>query len=225
MKAKFVVAKSPLPSLPILGSIHQLLSLGSYVRSSGLLQLPYFPDRFDLYELVNRRIGAGVTIDYLEFGVFTGKSMRKWVSMNTAPDSRFVGFDTFTGLPEDWVFASGKLEAGYFSTDGKTPNIDDPRVRFVKGKFQDTLGEFARTFQPRGQLVLHCDADLYSATLFVLATLHDFIKPGTIIVFDEFGSVNEEFRAFIDYTRSYGTKLQPLGWAGRFYEQVAFVVN
>jgi O-methyltransferase len=223
--AKFAVVASPLRLPRLLASVDQLFRLRDYVRSSGLLASPYFSSRYQLYDHVHQTIVGESPIDYLEFGVFTGMSMRHWVSLNKCAGSRFVGFDTFEGLPERWAFATGSLEAGYFSTGGNTPDIRDPRVRFIKGLFQDTVGKFARDFQPQRQLVVHCDADLYSSTLYVLATLHEFLQPGTIVIFDEFGTVNEEFRAVMDYTRSFRRHLAPVGWAGRFYEHVAFRVQ
>lgn len=216
---------SPLKPPRFLGSIHQLFELRKYVRSSGLRTCPYFSNRFQLYEHVHAKLVGNDPIDYLEFGVFQGTSIRKWASLNPHPGSRFFGFDTFEGLPEPWVFSTGELPANYFSTEGKPPDIPDARVHFIKGLFQDTFADFLTGFQAQNRLVIHCDADLYSSTLYVLATVDDIVRPGTIVLFDEFGSVTNEFRAFVDYTSSFRRKLSPLGWAGRFYEHVAFVVG
>ena len=165
-----------------------------------------YAERDQFYRLVyEKAIGSG-PMDYLEFGCYRGASMRAWLDIDSHPDSRFVGFDSFEGLPEDWHAQAGK---GAFDTRGEPPAIDDPRVRFVKGRFQESLRSFLDGFSARAPLLVHLDADLYSSTLFALVTLNP--APGTLLLFDEFGDVLHEFRAFNDY----------LSAAGRNYEVVA----
>jgi hypothetical protein len=65
--------------------------------------------------------------------------------------------------------------------------------------------------QPRHRLVVNVDCDLYSATLFVLGTLDKYFEPGTIIILDDFYSMNHETKAFIDYDMSFGRKWRALG--------------
>ena len=149
-------------------------------KVQGLELLSYEYERRDvLYKAVHDLAVKNRPMDYLEFGVFQGDSMRKWTSINTNPQSRFYGFDSFEGLPEDW--ASGQREKGAFTTGGEAPVIDDPRVGFVKGWFNKSLVPFLSTFEPRNQLVLHMDADLYSSTMYVLMTLDPIIRRGTEI--------------------------------------------
>lgn len=170
---------------------------------------PRFADRYELYQHVNGSLGDG-PITYLEFGVASGKSLRAWVEQQRHPDSRFVGFDTFTGLPENWNQAFGK---GAFSMDGAPPPIDDPRIRFVAGMFQQTLRPFLRDLTVRGRLVVHMDADLYSSTLYVLTQLDAIMPAGTVLLFDEFQSFLHEFRAWHDYLAAYGRTWKLLGLA------------
>ena len=94
-------------------------------------------------------------IDFLEFGVYTGHSIRFWSEMNRDPQSRFIGFDSFEGLPEDWL---GNYTKGTFDVGGAVPQIEDERVSFVKGWYQNTLPGFLKGFTPRSRLVVHNDS-------------------------------------------------------------------
>jgi O-methyltransferase len=179
--------------------------------------------RKKLYSHINSNIN-NVAISYCEFGVFEGASIKYWSSLNTNNDSRFFGFDTFSGLPESWDNFTGGLQKGFFNTQGQTPSIDDGRVSFCKGLFQDTLPDFLETYDSNRVLVVNIDADLYSSTLFVLTQLHRFLKEGSIIVFDEFSSVLHEFRAFEDYCISYNVKFEVIAssrTAKSYYAHVA----
>ncbi|MES9860208.1 MAG: class I SAM-dependent methyltransferase [Candidatus Thiodiazotropha sp. LLP2] len=166
-------------------------------------QYPFFEQRFEMYDYVNNEVLKNCEVDYLEFGVFKGDSIKYFSELNQQSGSRFVGFDTFEGLPEDWVEFSRTVKKETFTTEGNLPAIDDDRVSFVKGLFQDSLPGFLETFKPDKQLLIHNDSDLYSATLYVLTYMNQYLKPGTVIIFDEFYSVLDEFRALQDYTSAY----------------------
>ncbi|MBM4148458.1 MAG: hypothetical protein FJ224_05390 [Lentisphaerae bacterium] len=171
-----------------------------------------FHSREELYSALSAAKGLSESrILYLEFGVFKGDSIRWWMRTNRCADSRFVGFDTFTGLPEDW---GRRARKGLFSTQGAVPDVGDPRGRFVKGLFQETLPAWVES--NRAELascrkVIHMDADLYSSTLFVLCSLHPHMRPGDILIFDDFNSVRHEFRAFLDYSSAYLPHTELLG--------------
>ena len=165
--------------------LHNLL----YGRAMKAIYLPRpAPEQFaigerlsKLYPFVANTIGPAAPLTYLEFGVFRGKSLSRMAELFTSPDARFVGFDSFQGLPESWV----DMEAGTFSTNGKPPSIDDDRVSFVTGYFQDVFGDFIAGFEYKPPVLVHFDADLYSSTLFLLASLWHHL-PEYYFIFDEF---------------------------------------
>ena len=157
--------------------------------------------RQDLFEMIAAEVGQLPTL-YLEFGVAAGDSIRTWSKLLKHPDSCLHGFDSFEGLPEAW----GDCPKGTFSTGGAMPQIDDPRVRFFKGWFEETLP----TYEPpqRDVIVLNLDADLYSSTILVLRQLRALIRAGTYLYFDEFFSLGHEERAFREFVEESGTKFR-----------------
>jgi hypothetical protein len=167
-------------------------------------------------------------MDYLEFGVYQGDSIRHWSGLNLSTASRFYGFDCFEGLPEDWrgsALNSSTMAKGSFDVAGAIPVIDDQRVKFVKGYFQDTVPGFIDQFHPANRLVIHMDADLYTSTLYVLCSLDRLIKKDTLIIFDEFASINHEFRALMDYVNSFRRKYSLVACTGDHYHQVAIRID
>lgn len=167
-------------------------------------------DRPALYRHVMESQGLDGPIDYLEFGVYKGDTIRWWIENNRCPESCFVGFDCFEGLPDDFE----TCPKGTFSTDGQVPEIADSRCRFVKGLFQDTLAGWldGRSFPRR--TVVHLDADLYSSTLLVLVQLLPKLKPGDILIFDEFDCYIHEYRARCDATNACPRDYRPIGRTG-----------
>ncbi len=168
---------------------------------------PESANRFELYRSVIAREVRPGPIDYIEFGVYKGESIRWWTENNDHPESTFVGFDCFEGLPESWQH----LPKGAFSVSGAIPEIGDPRCHFIKGLFQETLAGWlcGRSF-PR-QTVVHLDADLYSSTLFVLIHLLPRLKKDDILIFDQFGDCLHEFKAFLDATTACPTRFAGVG--------------
>lgn len=178
-------------------------------------------DRFALYDLVAREIIGDRAFDYLEFGVYQGESISYNASMNRSPAARFWGFDSFEGLPVQW---NEENPQGTFDVGGRTPEIDDARVHFVKGWFDNTVPEFLRTYEPQDQLWIHIDADLYGSTLQVLAFLNRYIRPGTVIMFDEIEDLENEFKALCDF-EAMSSKTLTLIAATEDCRQAAFVAG
>ncbi len=176
--------------------------------------------RYPLYESVIKGENLqSADINYIEFGVADGHSFRWFLLQNTNTQSRFYGFDTFTGLPEDF----GVYKKGKFNTGNKVPEVSDPRVKFYQGLFQQTVPEFLAELDNKKRNIIMMDADLYSATLYAISSLAPFLKKDDIIFFDVFSVPTHEFMAFCDFTQSYYINLDLIGAANNYYF-VAFKV-
>jgi hypothetical protein len=176
--------------------------------------------RFELFKHIFDKYDLSGQIDYLEFGVAYGRTFKWWTENNLNSESRFHGFDTFEGLPEDWnLFKKGDMSAG-----GKLPDIEDSRVKFHVGLFQDTLPDFLKQFNGTNRNVIHVDADLYTSTLFVLTSMAPFLRKDDIIIFDEFGVPMHEFKAFTEFTKSYRINLKLIAAVNNYF-QAAFIVE
>jgi O-methyltransferase len=173
--------------------------------------------RYKLYQHIIEQEGLN-EINYLEFGVADGFSFTWWMTKNTNPLSRFYGFDTFTGLPEDF----GPYKKGTFNS-GSIPAIKDERGKFYQGLFQQTLPGFLKDFDNTKRKVIMLDADLYTATLYTLTSLAPYLRKGDIIFFDEFVVPTHEFLAYQNFIDSYYFNLELIAAANNYYF-VAFKV-
>jgi hypothetical protein len=213
---------APFPPMLFLENIYWALRFRQWLRGRRGEAVPYIRERSQLFAYLNGSILKGSAIDYLEFGVAEGESIREWARLNRYPGSRFFGFDSFEGLPEDWRGVFGRTAKGIFGRHGQPPEIEnEPRVTWVVGLFQDTLPGFLQSFQPRGRLVVHLDADLYSSTLYVLAVISGILGPGTIVLFDDFSSFDDVFRALEDFASAFRRDYRVLAWGGPCCDQVA----
>jgi hypothetical protein len=176
------------------------LEAGRWMRANGYDTSHRVAQPADLFDLVAKEV-CNREVLYLEFGVYRGATMRYWSKLLLNPNSKLHGFDSFLGLPESWVPHRPK---GHFSTNGEIPQIDDTRVEFFKGWFDETLPNY--NCPPHEVLVINLDADLYSSTAVVLKALQPFIVPGTYIYFDEFHHRDHELRAFDEFINQTGMK-------------------
>jgi O-methyltransferase len=180
-----------------------------------------YSKRYHLYQYVVDTLSLkNEAVDYLEFGVSGGYSFKWWVSSCDNADCRFYGFDTFEGLPEDWgTYRKGDMAA-------ELPAINDSRVEFIKGLFQNTIPNFLLNCDLRNgkRKIVHLDADLFSSTLFTLTSLASYLKKGDILLFDEFNVPNHEFFAFNMFCKSYYVKTRLIGSVNNYF-QVALIIE
>jgi hypothetical protein len=179
------------------------------------------PKRRDLHARIQQMPLFRGPLWYLEFGVHEGVSLRYWLEGNEFAESRFVGFDSFQGLPETWRSGFPK---GHFNVGGRPPEVEDPRCRFEIGWFCETVDRFLREFVRDKPVVVHLDADLYSSTLYALSRVGPRLAPGDVLIIDDFSDTLDAFRAFNDFVSAYGVSYSALAeWHG--FDAVALQIG
>lgn len=224
---KFKLHKIFIPLDGLLSNLIYLTRLSLWVNKNKILPFNDFynnkveyNDRFKLHEFVINTEIKNESFDYLEFGVAEGVAFKWWVKKIINPECKFYGFDVFTGLPEDF----GVMKKHHYDTKGSFPDIQDNRVEFISGLFQNSLPTFLRSYSSNKRKVIHMDADLYSSTLYVLTRLFPTLKKDDIVIFDEFGVPTHEFKAFSEIVHSYNLKYSVIG-AVNNYLQLAIKIN
>lgn len=207
---------------PFAGGFQKLYCLSGFADWKKTVKdvpsLKGYSQRFELYAKIIETEQIDL-ISYLEFGVSKGESIKWWLTKIANKDSRFYGFDTFDGIPEDW----GTKPRGSYTNNGNIPLINDPRCKCIQGLFQNTLPEFLKQQEPNRRLVVHLDADLYSSTLFCLCSLANHLKAGDLLIFDEFNITAHEFRAFLDFKTAYPMNMVFIGESNQ-YNKVVFKI-
>ncbi len=197
-------------------ALSETLEMGRWLRASGYTRKFHAPNREVLFEAVARQVEDKV-VAYLEFGVWRGESMKAWSKHLKNPESALHGFDSFVGLPEDWMPG---FQKGHFSTDGNVPTLADPRVKFHKGWFHETLPGFV--LPTHDVMVVNIDSDLYLPARYVLDFLAPHFRIGDFIYFDEFHIPHDEVRAFREFTRNTGLVFSlfgaTIGFAGAVFK-------
>ena len=199
--------------LPSNKFLEKMLSISVLARNyAEIFTTKKFPTREDLWLDGIGRFSKERVI-YLEFGVWKGESIRWFAENILNKDSKFYGFDSFYGLPEQWDMMTTTYESGMFSVDGIFPEIRDERVSFIKGWFQNTVHNFVKRNESElnDNLIVHYDADLYSSTLLCLMEV-DLLKKKYLAIFDEFPG--HEARALYNYQQLSGAKVEFIGRVG-----------
>lgn len=143
----------------------------------------------------------------VECGVYFGRSINQLAALTT---QTIHGFDSFQGLPEDWL---SNEPAGSYSTQGRLPAVAD-HVQLHQGWFEDTLPTFVKNLDQPIRF-LHIDCDLYSSTQTVLQELGPCLAGDAVLLFDDFlaypGYQDHEIKAFLEHVRTQSWQYQLLG--------------
>lgn len=161
----------------------------------------------------------------LDLGVWIGWSTRL---ISDACDRKVYGFDSFSGLVEDWQLEDQVVKRGTFSLsdpfaqramrdtgvslqDG-VPVALGRNVQYIKGSTHDTLAPFLADRPASSIRLFHMDLDTYESCLHALETCKDRFIEGSILVFDEYLVTNGEMRAFFEFQSRYGLEWRYRAW-------------
>jgi O-methyltransferase len=140
--------------------------------------------------------------DYYEFGIYRGYTF--WFAQKTMADlgnrqMRFIGLDSFEGLPEvrgvdrykgDFSAHQYSASFDYVRTMLDTHGVDWDRTILVPGYYDRTLtASLKREHDLRPAAVAVIDCDLYESARQVLDFLSDdMLLDGSILVFDDWNA-------------------------------------
>ena len=148
---------------------------------------------------------------YLEFGVFTGGTIR-FIARHIGGRT-IHGFDSFEGLPEAW--SGFNLGGKAFDVGGRLPRVP-ANVELHRGYFDASLPAWLAG-HPGPIAFVHVDCDLYSSTKTILNLIAPRLISGSVILFDEYFNYpnweQHEFKAFQEFVAAFAVKYTYLGFA------------
>lgn len=168
-------------SLVLSARYQQFLASAGWARDS-----VRYGDRNRLWEKAAEPRLRQAKATVLEFGVGDGDATRWW-SGRGVPFAAWHGFDTFEGLPADWVRGEVPvMSAGMFTPRagiGAVPRLEAPfPFEWHRGLIEETLPRFSR---PDSLLFVLVDVDLLEPTCAILDWLGRHGRSGDLVYFDE----------------------------------------
>lgn len=179
----------------------------------------YFYDKF---ETINYALDQAHVDGFIaEFGVYQGRSLN--FIADKFPDEVVHGFDTFTGLPENWVEG---FPQGRFDTTGQALEFRN-NCKLHKGLFSETLPGFLAEVKGPAKFI-HIDCDLYASTIDVFNALKGRIVSGTVIEFDEYfnypGWQEHEAKAWHEFVDQTEIKFEFIAYTASHYQAAVRVL-
>jgi macrocin-O-methyltransferase TylF-like protien len=192
---------------------------------------PCIADKYEHLSYALERVG--ITGLYLEFGVFSGDSIN-FIADSISPQIIY-GFDSFTGLPEEWVRRKdGSLTflAGTFAVE--TVPVVRQNVRLIQGWFEDSLPRFMDEHSENIAFI-NIDSDIYRSAKTILTDLNRQIIPGTILYFDEITGWGDliaqydmweegEYKALLEWLSEFNRRVEPVSRNNRYGAAVRVVL-
>ena len=160
-------------------------SFNSYLRHRvGTLKI--FISREKLYKAVLSKTLKEEELLVLEFGVAAGDGTKWWSENVKNSKMKYIGFDSFDGLPETW-YRRGVVyrEKGFFAQESAPFFISDERISFCVGLVENNANKIKDYSRTNCNKIYLFDMDLYGPTKFVWDLIRPNLIPGDLVYFDE----------------------------------------
>jgi hypothetical protein len=172
--------------------------------------------------------------DILEFGVFKGISLTRFLTFRSLLENNFsrkvYGFDNFGYFPKVKSKVDNSFITKWQSNTGFGIDINEldeifktkgfQNYELIKGNVFKTLDLFLKKNNNLKISLLHLDMDVYDPTKFVLNKLLKYMSKGGIILIDDYNGVEGATRAVDQFLRKKNNlKLKKL----TFYKLPSFI--
>lgn len=204
------------------------------------------PDEEILEKAMKFASHVGLGGDYLEFGVWKGRSfarayqMRKYVKEPKLKEMKFYAFDSFQGLPEikgTPDTSSSEFKKGDYACDIETfksnlvsKGVNLNEVVIVPGWYDESLNEETKNKLPlKKAAIIFVDCDLYESAVTVLDFITDYVDNGTVIIFDDWFAFSGhpekgEQRAFREWLNRH-PDIRAVEWQRVNWKSNSFILN
>ena len=169
-----------------------------FYQKSNISRIGKLIYHYEIYNIIKNLPG-----DILEFGVFKGSSLIRFMTFRSILENNYsrkiYGFDTFNKFPSQKRKDDKKLRKN-FTKDAGNPItkkklneilLDKKFENFelIEGDVLKTLDKFLKKNPNLKISLLHLDMDVYNSTKFVINKLKDKIVKKGIILVDDYGTV------------------------------------
>ncbi len=201
-----------------------------FYLKSDFSRIAKFIYHYEIYKLILELPG-----DILEFGVFKGASLAKFLSfrkiLENEQSRKIIGFDDFgiftsKGKKEDKLFAKkfiGLVGSGISKDELEEIFINNKNSNFdlIEGDVVKTLPLFLKKNKHIKISLLHLDLDVFRPTLFVLEKLFDKVVKGGIILLDDYAQISGATEAVDIFLKNKNYKIEKL----QYYSRPSFIIK
>ena len=148
---------------------------------------------FHIYKIWSNIKLDNINGDYIEFGVFKGKSLyhslKTYQKLNINNSVDFIGLDSFEGFPENnhKFYKKENFSTNYIKVKKQFAKFNN--VFLYKGFFKETLEK--EELNQKSFAFVFIDCDIYESALEVFKYINNKVSLGGFVMIDDFTSIDE----------------------------------